>query len=89
MGFFIFLYVVSESKLFYVHLLATNTTSAFRRSKNNCGRAHPFPNAFCKGIVSLRIFGELISIHPGARLSEEPMNKIQAKICDAYGKTDC
>lgn len=58
------------------HLLATNATSVFRHSKNNCSRVHPFPNAFCKRIVSLQILVELISTH----------------LCiwhNVYGKTNC
>lgn len=39
---------VLESKLFCYsrHLLATNTTSVLRQSKNNCARVDAFPNAY-------------------------------------------
>lgn len=70
------------------HLLTTNTTSASRHSRNNCGRVHPFPNSCCGRTVSLRIWGELVSTHLCVWFSEEITNKIQAKTCNVRGKTD-
>lgn len=70
------------------HLLTTNTTSASRHSKNNCGWVHPFPNARCRRTVSLRILGELVSTHLCLWFPEEITNKIQAKTSDVCGKTN-
>lgn len=70
------------------HLLTTNTTSASRHSRNNCGQVHPFPNACCRRTMSLQILGELVSTHLCVWLSEEITNKILAKTCDVCGKTD-
>lgn len=70
------------------HLLTTNTTSASRHSRNNCGRVHPFPNSCCGRTVSLRIWSELVSTHLCVWFSEEVTHKIQAKTCNVRGKTN-
>lgn len=87
LSFFYMSYQNPSSFMCSKHLLVTNITSVFRHSKNNCARVHPFPKAFCK-MVSLWILGELISTCLCVWLSEKAMNKIQAKICDVYGKPD-